>query len=139
MNRQLKISCISLVLFFSMAFSAEATDLSGKWSGTWKSSSTGHKGPLHCTLKRIDDNRYQADFSGCFFKFIPFRYSLTLHVQQDGDVVTLSGCKTLGRRLGTFYYSAKADTDSFTASFRSSKDCGQFRMNRCCTFTNAKR
>ena len=134
MNRLIKIGCISLFFFLSMAIQAEATDLSGQWSGTWKSSKTGHKGPLRCTLTRIEDSRYRADFSGRFFKIIPFRYSVTLQVQEEGETVTLSGQKNMGLFFGTFYYSAKADSGSFTASYQSCRDRGQFVMKRCCAF-----
>ncbi len=86
----------------------------------------------------MDETRYQASFSGRFFKLIPFRYSVTLYVEQDGDIVTLSGQNYLGRRFGTFYYSAEADERSFTASYNSCEDCGQFVMSRCCSFAAAK-
>ncbi len=137
MNGILKAVCIALFLTFGMAAQAEATDLSGHWVGKWNSVNTGHSGPLRCTLRRMDETSYQASFSGRFFKLIPFSYSVTLYVEQDGDIVTLSGQHNLGRLFGTFYYSAEADERSFTSSYNSCKDCGQFVKSRCCSFAAA--
>ncbi len=111
---------------------AWATDLSGSWSGYWVSDSTGHKGPLRCTLTPVSATSYRADFNGRFFKLIPFRYSVVLDVVQDGDTVTLSGEHVLGRRLGTFTYHATANGSEFNANYSSCKDEGRFVMTRCC-------
>lgn len=138
MNRLLKASWIALFVSIVLVARAEATDLSGQWAGRWNSYQTGHNGPLRCRLTRIDDSSYQADFSGRFFKIVPFSYSVVLYVEQEGDVVTLSGQNYLGRRYGTFYYTAEADDTSFTASYDSCKDCGQFVLSRCCYFTSEK-
>jgi hypothetical protein len=132
MNRKLRAGCVMLFLLIGGVAPAGAADLTGQWSGSWNSFNTRHKGPLRCTLTKLDESSYQADFTGRFFKLIPFNYSVTLYVEQDGDTVTLSGQNYLGRRFGTFYYSAEADESCFTASYSSCKDCGQFLLSRCC-------
>ena len=133
------LGCLAILLLFGMTAPADAADLSGQWAGRWNSYQTGHNGPLRCTLIKLDETSYQANFSGRFFKIIPFRYSVTLYVEQDGDVVTLSGQNYLGRRFGTFYYSAEADECSFTASYNSCKDSGEFVMSRCCSFESTEK
>lgn len=138
MISKLKPLCLAIILLTCIVTRANATDLSGQWSGRWNSFQTGHNGPLRCTLTKIDETSYQANFSGRFFKIIPFRYSVTLYVDQDGDTVTLSGQKRLGRRLGTFYYSAEADDCSFVASYSSCKDNGEFVLSRCCSIASDK-
>ena len=138
MNGIFKISCVALFLFLSLATHAAATDLSGQWSGRWYSFTTGHQGPLRCTLVKIDETSYQAHFRGRFLGIVPFRYSVVLYVEQNGDVVTLTGQQYLGRRFGTFYYSAEADQTSFTARYNSCKDAGQFVMTRRCSFASKK-
>ena len=125
------IFCLLASLGFIPAASAD--DLSGSWSGYWASDSTGHRGPLRCTLTRIDSSTYRADFSGRFLKIVPFRYSVNLAVIQDGDTVILSGTHTLGRRLGDFTYQAEATSEDFVANYSSCKDQGRFVLTRCCS------
>jgi hypothetical protein len=129
--RKLFVLAWLAVTFLFAGGSAVAADLSGSWSGYWISDSTGHRGPLRCTLTPLSDGSYQADFSGRFFKILPFRYSVILSVLQDGDTVYLSGAHQLGRRLGTFYYNAEADSCNFVASYSSCKDHGRFVLSRC--------
>ena len=62
---------------------------------------------------------------------IPFHYSVVLNVVSDGDTVTLTGENYLGRRYGTFTYTAEATNDEFTAVYSSCKDDGQFVLTRC--------
>lgn len=111
-----------------------ATDLSGHWSGTWNSNNTGHKGPLKAEFVRLDANRYEVFFSGRFFKFIPFRYSVVMTAVEQNGVVYLSGSQYLGKMAGTFHFTANATCTCFNANYNSCKDQGQFNMSRvtCC-------
>ncbi len=123
---------LSLACLFIACQTVSATDLSGHWQGNWYSHSTGHKGPLRCTLTKVDESTYRASFAGRFFKIIPFRYAVLLTVaSDDGQTVQLSGSQHLGRRLGTFTYSAEATCRDFVASYSSCKDCGEFVLSRC--------
>ena len=109
----------AFVLVFATPNLTSATDLSGHWQGYWQSDDTGHRGVLRCTFTQLSDGSYRADFSGRFFKIIPFRYSVVLDAVDQGDVVNLSGSQQLGRRYGTFYYSATATCSEFNATFSS--------------------
>lgn len=114
-----------------VAGAAEAVDLSGSWSGSWQSCTTGHSGPLVARFTPCGDAAYRVEFSGRFFRVIPFRYTVILDVVADwGDGVTLAGSSSLGRVFGTFTYRATADGCRFDASYRSRKDAGAFRMTR---------
>lgn len=130
-----------LALVFGCVMAAtsglQASDLSGHWTGTWQSDTTGHHGPLRCTLTRIDDSHYRADFAGRFFKILPFRYSVDLEVMQEGDLVLLAGDHTLGRRLGVFHYDAEATCTDFVATYSSCKDQGTFTLSRCTSTCNS--
>jgi hypothetical protein len=127
------IALAAAIGWIMISHPAAATDLSGHWRGHWSSDSTGHKGPLRCTLTRLDESSYQADFSGRFFKLIPFRYSVVLTItSDDGHTVQLTGSHDLGRRFGTFTYVAEATCDEFVANYSSCKDCGQFVLSRLC-------
>lgn len=124
---------VGLVLSVCLCTNLSAADLSGAWSGSWSSDSTGHRGPLRCTLTQVGDGSYRADFAGRFFKLIPFRYSVVLQVvADDGQTVQLSGSHHLGRRFGTFTYTAYATCNEFIANYSSCRDSGQFQLSRCC-------
>ena len=110
---------------------AKATDLSGCWAGTWKSSCTKHHGPLKAEFVRLDANHYEVFFQGRFFVLLPFRYSVVMTATEDNGVVYLSGSKCLGRMFGTFTFSATATDCDFDATYSSCKDSGCFTMTRC--------
>jgi len=106
-------------------------DLSGYWSGGWQSCTTGHKGPLKASFCRLHNGDYEVRFRGRFFRVIPFRYRVVLHViDQQGDTVYLAGSSYLGRLFGTFEYQATATPSEFRATYTSKKDCGEFWMCR---------
>lgn len=122
----------ALCLWLAAPAAAQASDLSGCWSGTWESCQTGHRGPLHAQFVRLDENHYEVFFRGRFFKLVPFRYSTVMQaVEQDG-VVHLSGSKYLGRLVGTFSFAAAANDCHFSASYNSCDDSGLFKLSRCC-------
>lgn len=110
----------------------EMIDLAGNWSGSWYSCGSGHKGPLTACLVQVDETTYCAHFKGRFFRILPFRYSVPLHVTGiEGDTVHLAGSKYLGRMFGTFHFTAEATSTCFTARYTSCKDSGQFTLQRC--------
>ncbi len=119
------------MLWCLFAGAAGAVDLSGSWSGSWQSCTTGHSGPLSARFTPCGDAAYRVEFSGRFFRIVPFRYTVVLDVVEDsGDAVTLAGSSVLGRVFGTFTYRATADGCRFEASYSSRKDSGAFRMTR---------
>lgn len=124
------------VVFIALAACAEASrldaaDLSGCWTGSWQSCTTGHQGPLRAEFTQCGADAYRVTFTGRFFKLIPFRYTVTLDVvSEDADGVVLAGSSYLGRMFGTFSYRATADECRFTANYSSKKDSGVFRLTR---------
>jgi hypothetical protein len=132
LQRVLSVAIAATVLFTCVQ-AASAADLSGCWSGHWQSCTSGHKGPLNATFCKLDESRYRVEFTGRFFKLIPFRYEVTLNVVgSDGDTVTLSGSSYLGRMFGTFTYHATATGCDFVANYSSCKDRGKFVLHRAC-------
>ena len=94
---------LALSILLAVAPPAAAVDLTGSWTGSWESTSTGHAGPLRATFRPCGEDRWAVDFSGRFFKLFPFRYSVNLRVvEAAGDRVTLAGTSWLGRLFGTF-------------------------------------
>ena len=125
----LRIAC--LVLLFSAAELRSAEpDLSGRWSGHWRSETTGHDGPLNARFKRTDATHYRVVFTGSFFKVIPFRYAQTLNVTgTDGNVVYLSGSSRL-LGFGNFCFDASATGCQFRATYSSRNDRGEFVLSK---------
>jgi len=132
LGRRFGVMAFALAVLLLVPALGHAADLSGEWSGTWQSCITGHKGVLKGTFCRIDEGHYRVDFRGRFFKIMPFRYSVTLNVVEEGETVKLSGDSYLGRLIGTFTYEASATSTDFTANYSSCKDSGTFVMSRCC-------
>lgn len=122
---------IVLAVVSTGASRLEAADLSGCWTGSWQSCTTGHKGPLRAEFTRCGADAYRVTFSGRFFKVIPFTYTVRLDVvSEDADGVVLAGSSYLGRMFGSFSYRATADECRFTANYSSKKDSGVFRLTR---------
>jgi len=116
-----------------IASSAQAVDLTGSWTGRWESCSTSHNGVMKADICRIDPAHYRVAFSGRFFKVVPFRYTVTLRVVEDTPKrTTLAGSHDLGRMFGVFQYTAVADSQCFTANYRSCEDQGRFVLSRDC-------
>jgi hypothetical protein len=133
LTRRSLLAVATILGSFVLAAPAQATDLSGGWSGTWQSTGTGHKGPLNATFCQLNASQYQVNFSGRFFKLFPFHYSVVLNVvSDDGQTVYLQGSSYLGKMFGTFYYNATVTNGCFNASYTSCKDNGWFRMTKCC-------
>lgn len=121
----------ALILSLTVATTAQATDLSGRWHGYWKSTTTGHQGPLNANFCRLDNCHYEVTFTGRFFKIFPFRYKVTLNVVADnGQTVTLRGSSYLGKLFGTFTYSATATECRFVSGYDSCRDDGKFVLCR---------
>ena len=110
---------------------AQPVDLSCGWSGTWCSTSNGHRGPLQACFRKLDAQRYEVTFDGKFCLLIPFRYTTILCVTgtKDGRV-QLAGSRDLGPLFGRFLFRGWASEDRFEAHFWSSDDCGRFAMSR---------
>lgn len=129
-----RTAIVAFAFILSLAFqgNALASDLTGHWSGDWKSCTSGHKGPLSAEFCKVDNCHYEVRFKGRFFKVFPFRYKVTLQVlEETPERVVLSGSQDLGRIFGTFTYSATVTDNCFVASYTSCKDDGIFRMERC--------
>lgn len=92
----------------------------------------GHRGVLRARFEKCSERQYRAHFSGTFFKFIPFRYTVTLNAVPDGDQLILSGSSYLGRLVGTFHYQGTASDTCFRADYSSCKDRVVFRLSRVC-------
>ena len=128
-----RLLALSIVIFSLVSATAQAADITGTWRGKWTSDAKGHSGPMRATICKIDEHHYRATFSGRFFmSLIPFRYSIVLTAQPDGDGVLLSGQQQLGRLAGgTYQYSGRATDCCFHVNYTSCKHYGSFQMTKC--------
>jgi hypothetical protein len=128
----LSLSVIAVLVLSPIQLQAEdKLDLSGKWSGSWRSEISDHTGPLKAKFTVLENSKVQARFSGRFFKIIPFRFNVTLEIVADKDgVVTLKGKEDLGRTLGTYTYNATYSKGKFVAKYVTEKDKGVFEVSR---------
>mgnify|MGYP006127818017 FL=1 len=128
----LSLSVVAVLVLSPIQMQAEEKlDLSGKWSGSWRSEISEHTGPLKAKFEVLNNSKVQARFSGRFFKFIPFRFNVLLEIVKSEDgVVTLKGSQDLGRTLGTYTYNATYSKDKFVAKYSTEKDKGVFEVSR---------
>lgn len=95
--RCLSILILSFLGLLGTNNTIRAADLSGNWTGTWESTTSGHHGPLKATFCAIDETHCRVQFRGRFFKVIPFRFNVVLEVTgQEGDKALLAGEAKLG-------------------------------------------
>jgi len=133
----LRVALLSLSLIAVLGLSPmqsqaeEKLDLSGRWSGTWRSEISDHTGPLKAKFQVLSDSKVQARFNGRFFKIIPFHFNVTLEIVENKDgVMTLKGKEDLGRTLGTYTYNATYTQGKFVARYSTEKDKGVFEVVR---------
>ena len=134
-NRLFFVAMLAFAISVTLTFAQDAkkavtTDLSGSWSGTWQSDSSGHHGPMNARFEPSGDGSYRVTFTGRFFKVFPFRYTANLQVTgTEGNKVVLEGNQRL-IGFGTFQYHATADADHFTATYQARRDQGQFLLTK---------
>ena len=130
-----RVSFVAVTIFaLSFAGAARAqqpADAAGKWAGTWNDTGTGHHGPLHAKIVRVDDCTYHATFHGRFRKVVPFIYALDLRVAgRDGDHVILTGSLKMPLTGQVMELTARVSACDFDADFCSEKYRGKFELTR---------
>jgi hypothetical protein len=109
----------------------DSTGLSGRWTGTWTSESTGHQGRLRCIVTPRGGEAYDARFHAIYCGIIPFESSVRLTAVERGGMWRFRGEKDLGWVAGGAYtYEGEADSEKFMARYVSAKDRGAFEMTR---------
>ena len=108
-----------------------AQRIEGNWSGTWYCETTGHSGKLQCRLTHMEDNHYQAKYTGTYMSFIPFWYTVDMaidcnsndcHVQAEADLGWLGG--------GHYVYDGTITGDNFKTNYTSKHHNGTFDLQR---------
>jgi len=108
-------------------------DISGRWTGIWKSDSNGHNDKLRCIISKIDDQHYNAQFHAKYKKILSFGYTvpLTVTVTNQSDRRDFKGEADLGKLAGGLYtYEGFATPTNFFSRYNSRYDHGIFEMVR---------
>ena len=105
-----------------------AASPSGRWSGSWSSASTGHKGPLRAHIRQVDSDTYRAVFTGRFAKVVPFVYPAKL--QRIPGTCNQYQSSTRLPLLGEYRMNATVTSNRFDATFRGKEDQGVFQLSR---------
>ena len=104
---------------------------SNRWAGTWqKDDDPNYGGDLHCTVKQVDDQNWQARFTGYCGR--QFAYEITMEGRGEGDTVLFKGEADLGEQDGGLYqWTGRIERDAFAGQYVSSTGKkGSFAMSR---------
>jgi hypothetical protein len=115
----------------ALAGAAQADDLCGRWTGTWKSCTDQFQGTVNAKITRIDATHYKAVFTGRAFKIMPYRYTSILTVCRD-EATGKTRFKA-SQKLpiwGCYWVNGAADGCTFFARYRTDDHTGYFRMQR---------
>ena len=107
---------------------SQASDPSGRWTGTWSSGATGHRGTLRARIRPVNDQTYRAIFAGRFAKVIPFVYPAKL-TRVPGTYDRYESSTRLPL-LGEYRMRASISANRFYATFQGRSDSGIFQMTR---------
>ena len=109
------------------------SDITGLWSGSWKSDANGHSGDLRCIVTPIDaqSGACRFHYHATWMKTLSTTYDVTHVVKRTGDGFVFSGDQELsGAGSGLYHYEGRATPMEFRSTFRSVSDHGVFEMKR---------
>lgn len=110
------------------------TGAEGKWSGTWHSDATGHKGTLRCVVSTPVDSKggHEFFYQATWKKILSGSYKAVHNVQKkkDGSHTFKGEHKMPDWAGGLYHYEGTIQGDSFNACYESSMDKGTYTMKR---------
>ncbi|MDB6057009.1 MAG: hypothetical protein JWO95_853 [Verrucomicrobiales bacterium] len=114
------------------ALQTPTDDISGRWTGTWKSDSNGHNDKLRCIISKIDEQHYSAQFHAKYKKILSFSYTVSLIATNDASGRhNFKGEADLGKLAGGRYtYEGFATPTNFFSRYNSKYDHGIFELSR---------
>lgn len=108
-----------------------ANGLTGAWAGRWKSATTGHGGPVRCTIEQVSDGHYRAQLRTIHAWFFPFDHHVVLATSASNGTYRFRGHAELGVLAGgVCRYAGSATAGQFSALYRSKLDRGTIEMSR---------
>lgn len=109
-----------------------ADDISGAWTGSWRSEVNGHTGSLQCLVTRVDAAHYRARYRASYRKFLRFGYTVPMEVtRSEGGAISFRGEANLGWWTGgVYHYDGRATATNYISTYSSKYDHGTFEMTR---------
>lgn len=108
-----------------------AQKIEGHWAGIWDCETTGHSGKLRCHLIHVEDNLYQAKYTGTYMAIVPFWYTVEMDIDcssQDCEIQAEANLGWLGG--GHYVYDGAIIGDSFNTNYTSKHHNGTFNLHR---------
>jgi hypothetical protein len=137
------------LVLFSFVLGCQSTTLSptqlplaqkieGHWTGTWDCETTGHSGKLRCHLIHVENNRYQAKYTGTYMAILPFWYTVEMEINCSSQDCKIKAEADLGWLGGGHYvYDGTIIGDSFKTNYTSKHHNGTFNLQHSQEFSLA--
>jgi len=108
-----------------------ASDMTGRWEGSWVSDVNGHDGRLRCLLTKLDDGCYRAHYKANYWRIFRVSYSVKMKATREPEgSFNFQGEADLGWWGGVFHYDGHATPTKFFSTYKSKYDHGTFQMTR---------
>lgn len=111
---------------------APPDDVSGAWTGTWRSDVNGHSGGLRCVAEKRSPGTWHFRYRASWAKILSAGFSLDAAVKPDGrGGYTVSGTKDLGKAFGgVFTSTGTIRGGKFSARYEAKLDRGAMELRR---------
>ncbi len=108
-----------------------ASDISGRWEGTWQNTNNTHRDKMRAMLTRVSDREYRAHFHAKYKKILSFSYHATFRGAWTGNEFLFRGEENLGQLAGgKFKYDGHISPTNFFSTYDSKYDVGTFTLQR---------
>lgn len=107
------------------------SNITGAWTGSWKSTPTGHTGKLKCIIQEKKDGQYEFYYWATWARVISGGFRITCSVNKKNENWTFNGEKDLGSLGGNFNHQGKGNINKIEALYQSDRgDHGTFTLTR---------
>ena len=84
-------------------FAVPASDIGGRWEGTWQNSNNTHQDKMRAILTWNGEGEYAARFHAKYKKILSFSYRTTFTGTWEGNEFVFRGEEDLGKLAGGVY------------------------------------
>jgi len=110
---------------------APHSNITGAWTGSWKSTPSGHTGKLKCIIKESENGDYEFYYWATWARVISGGFRISCRVDKKNNNWTFAGEKNLGSLGGNFNHQGKGTIDKIEATYQSDRgDHGTFSLTR---------